>query len=365
MKLSFVRGAYLNNYEGQNYNLPLNGYSSLFPLSSSVPFPVTKLPSLADLQMIPFLRKPIKYICNRTLGDSQLLWGLERNIIHSDVVHVGDPHYYYSYQTAQLKQNKLIRALVSTWWETIPFNNEGTKEKKYIKKFTMAQVDLFICHTNRSYRCLIEEGVSPDRIKQIPLGVDLKQFYPHKNRKSKPFTILFAGRLVEEKGVLDVYSAFINLVRIGYDVRLAVVGSGPLETQLKAHAHLTIERKKYEEMPQVYRSADVLCVPSKTTPSWEEQLGMVFIEAQASGLPIVTYNTGAIVEVIGKAGIIVEEGNIESLTASLIRLIESKTLREKLGTMGREQAMRLYDCKVTSKKMYSVYQSLVVVKNKI
>ena len=70
MKISFVRGAYLNNFEGQNYDLPIVGYSSLYPLDVHVLFPVVKLPSLADVQRIPFLEKPIKFFANRTIGDS-------------------------------------------------------------------------------------------------------------------------------------------------------------------------------------------------------------------------------------------------------------------------------------------------------
>ena len=141
MKVAFVRGAYLNNFEGQNYNLDkktfqISGYSSLWPIDSHVPFSVIKLPSPADLQKFPLCNKPIKYIANRTLGDSQLLWRLESHIQDADIVHVADPHYFYAYQAAVLKAHGQIKKLVSTWWETIPFNNESVSAKKRIKKYT-------------------------------------------------------------------------------------------------------------------------------------------------------------------------------------------------------------------------------------
>lgn len=365
MKISFIRGAYLNNFEGQNYALPITGYSSLFPLDTQVPFPVIKLLSIADLQRIPYLEKPIKYIANRTWGDSQILFGLESHITHSDIVHVADPHYYYAFQAAQLKKKGKIRKLISTWWETIPFNNESTFAKKRLKKFVMSQADLFLCYTERARECLITEGVRVEKISVIPLGVDLKRFHPNENKAGERKTILFVGRLVEEKGILDLYEAFKKIIQDKKPVSLKIVGSGPLESKLRAliqkdnlQEYVTIEQKSYQEMPEAFRQADMLCVPSKKTKTWEEQLGMVFIEAMASGIPIITYNTGAIKGIVGDAGIAVDEGDIQGLVTSIIRIIEVKELGYKIGTIGRERAERLYDAQKTKANIYTLYKTL-------
>lgn len=365
MKISFVRGAYLNNFEGQNYGKSLTGYSSLFPLDDNVSFPLVKLPSIADLQKIPLLNKPLKYITNRIWGDSQILFGLEKHIQGSDIVHVADPHYYYSYQAARLRAQGKIKKLVSTWWETIPFNNESTAAKKRIKKYTMNQVDMFICHTKLAQKCLIKEGVSADKISFISLGVDLTVFKPKLMEKSYDFRILFVGRLVEEKGILDLYKAFKEIAKTEQEVVLKIVGAGPFEKKLRSLVQedgldkkITIEQKSYQEMPQVFQCADVFCAPSKKTKVWEEQLGMVFLEAMASGLPIVSYKTGSITEVIGNAGLLAEEGNISELTTLIIQIIRAKDLGRKNGTIGRERAERLYDCKKTRDKIYKIYQIL-------
>jgi glycosyltransferase involved in cell wall biosynthesis len=364
MKISFIRGAYLNNFEGQNYDLPMKGYSSLFPLDSHVPFEVTKLFSLADLQRIPPFSKPIKYIANRTLGDAQILFGLERQIWGADIVHVADPHYYYSYQAAKLREKGKIKKLVCTWWETIPFNNEGTTAKKNIKKYTMRQVDQYICYTKKAKECVLAEGVNESKIVVIPLGVDLQKFRPavHSNKKC---TILFVGRLEKEKGILDVYEAFKQLTKSEKNSLLRIVGRGPLEGKLRKMTkndglenYITIEQKAYSEMPMVYAQADTLCVPSKKTQTWEEQLGMVFIEAMASGLPIVSYSTGAIPEVVGEAGILLKDGDIEGLGQSFKRLTEDTQMRVKLGTMGRERAEKMFDCEKTRERIYKLYKEM-------
>ncbi|MCX6730293.1 MAG: glycosyltransferase family 4 protein [Candidatus Roizmanbacteria bacterium] len=365
MKISFVRGAFLNNFEGQNYPLNITGYSSLFPIDSHVQFPLIKLPSLADFQRLSFLNKPIKYIANRTIGDSQVLFGLENHIVDSDIVHVGDPHYYYSYQVAVLRSKGLIKKLISTWWETIPFNNESTTAKKRIKEFTMQYVDRFVCYTGKAKQCLITEGVNANKISLIPLGVDVSLFYPASKKESKPFTILFVGRLVEEKGVMDLYNAFKKVIATTKDIRLHIVGQGPLENTLRKliqdvnlQNSVTIEHKSYKEIPTVFQQADVFCVPSKKTTTWEEQYGMVFIEAMASGLPIVSTKSGAIADVVQDAGILTEEGNEQELAQSITDLYTNKQLCSKLGTIGRERAEKVFNAHNTRKLIEELYVTI-------
>lgn len=364
MKISFVRGAYLNNFEGQNYPVNITGYSSRFPIDGNVRFPVIKLPSIADWQRFPLLNWPIKFLANRMLGDSQILFGLEKYIIGSDIVHVADPHYYYSFQSALLKYHGAINKLVTTSWETIPFNNESVLEKKRIKYFTMSQTDHFICYSEKARQCLITEGVSAKKISLIPLGVNTGVFHPAA-RQSKKITILFVGRLVEEKGITDVCNAFALANKSISEVKLRIVGSGPLENWVRSFImkhnlqnKITIEKKSYKEMPEVYRKADILCVPSKKTKTWEEQYGMVFIEAMSSGLPIVSYKTGVIPEVVGTCGLLAAEGDKVTLTAFLVGLCTDSQLRVKLGTMGRERAKKLYNAHTATLKIEQLYKNI-------
>ncbi len=372
MKVSFVRGAYLNNFEGQNYafestdpSFQFAAYSSFFPIDTCVLFPLTKLPSISDMQKIPLLNVPVRFIANRTLGDSQILFGLEDAIIASDIVHVADPHYYYSYQAARLREQKKINKLISTWWETIPFNNESTRAKRRIKKYAMEKIDMFLCYTNKAKACLLAEGIAEKRIIVIPLAVDINTFKPREKKDKTVFTILFVGRLVEEKGILDAYEIFKKIAPSMEHVMLKIVGDGPLKKTIQRMVSqdglgekVTIETKKYSQMPQTYQEADVLLVPSKQTKTWEEQYGMVFIEAMASGLPIVSYATGSIPEVVDKAGMLFDENKPNELTSSLIRLIRERDLGTKIGTMGRERAKKYFDAKKTSKKIFELYTSL-------
>lgn len=358
LKVALVRGKYLNNFEGQNYVFPedrisLTAISSFQPLHKKFPFPVIRLPSLADLGRLGVLERLVKILSNRILGDSQILFGLEKYASKFDIFHTADPHYYYSYQLACLRAKNLIKKLIVTSWETIPFNNEGTRQKAEIKKFTRKNVDMFVCYTNKAKQALIKEGVNPDKIKVIRLGVDINKFFPKLTKLSgrikmskKDFVILFVGRLVEEKGINDLYEAFKQIQSSkskiqNYQLKLKIV-SGQIN---------------YEDMPKVYQEADIFVLPSKKSNTWKEQYGMVLVEAMACGLPVVAYDSGAISEVLGGVGLLVKEGNIDGLAASITRLIENKNLRIKLGKMGRSRAEKEFDSRMTAKKIQKIYEN--------
>jgi glycosyltransferase involved in cell wall biosynthesis len=193
----------------------------------------------------------------------------------------------------------------------------------------------------------------------------LNRFKP-KITKKNHLTILFVGRLVEEKGIMDLYQAFVNVKKEFDQVKLKVVGDGLLKEQLVKlirQDHLEndtiITSSNYQNMAKIYQSANIIVVPSKTTRTWEEQYGMVLLEAMASGLPIIAYRSGAIEEIVGNAAILVDEGKINNLTKQLILLINSQNLRIKLGKMGRRRTEREFDAQKTANRLEEIYLGLL------
>ena len=343
MKVALVRGGYLNNFEGQNYTNPgkaikITAISSLSPVHKNFKFPIIKLPSLYDVAFPTWL-------ANRTFGDRQILFGLESAVKEFNIIHTADPHYYYSYQLAKLRKENKLKRLISTSWETIPFNNESTQAKKKIKKFAMKYVDRFICHSERAKKCLIKEGVNSKKISVIRLGIDLTRFSRkvhkvYKVRKVQKVRVLFVGRDVPEKGLKDLRGSIKHLIEPN-SVELLVAGNIP-----------------YEKMPEVYALADIFVMPSKTTKTWEEQYGMVLIEAMASGLPILAYRSGAIPELLGSAGILVPEGNLTKLSKELEKLVASSQMRKKLGKLARKRAEKLFDSKKFGLEVGKLYKQV-------
>jgi hypothetical protein len=108
-----------------------------------------------------------------------------------------------------------------------------------------------------------------------------------------------------------------------------VAGSGPEARRIREIAHSLgvsdrVEMRPWqspEEIAALYRRAHVLLVPSTPTPTWAEQFGRVIVEAQASGVVIAGYATGAITEVAGDAGILVAPGAIMELGDRLGKLL--------------------------------------------
>lgn len=368
IKVAWVRGRYLNNFEGQNYSffskkIKITGISSLFPLDEKVNFRLIKLPSFSDLQRYSFLDKPIKFLSNRIIGDSQILFGLEKFANQFDIFHTADPYYYYSYQLAKLRLRNLIPCLLITSWETIPFNNESIFQKQRIKKLSLMAADGFLCYTKKAKESLIIEGVNPEKINLVRLGVDLERFQP-KKKVNNQITILFVGRLVEEKGIIDLLKAFYQVKKQinSSKLKLKIIGDGGLRSQLESFIKekklmddVIILKRDYSQIHRDYQQADLFVLPTKKTNSWEEQYGMVLIEAMASGLPVVVYNSGAVKEIIGEAGILVNENNYQQLVKQTIFLINHERERTKIGKIARRRAEKYFDARKTAQTIEKIY----------
>ncbi len=232
----------------------------------------------------------------------------------------------------------------------------------------MNKTDLFICHTQKSKVCIKKEGYGHKKVEVIPLGVDLDRFKPKKSSNQRQKTILFVGRLVEEKGVMDLYEAFKNcfLTSKSDNPKLLLIGEGYLKKKLIRISQIdglensiNIENHPYESIHQIYKKADLLVLPSKSTKTWEEQYGMVLLEALATGLPIIAYDSGAIKEVLQGTNLLIKEGDKKALAYSIKRLIGNVDLSAKMRLKSRKLAEKRYNCNDKQKKILKLYLSLL------
>jgi spore coat protein SA len=172
-------------------------------------------------------------------------------------------------------------------------------------------------------------------------GADPTIFYPAGDgrKHSAPVTVLFAGRLVEDKGAHVLIEAMRMLEAQGVPLQATIVGSsnfgGSEETgyirRLKAIAPKTVQFVPYRTgmaLGELFRTADMFCSPS----IWEEPFGLVNVEALASGLPVVSTLGGGASEIFAHGGgILVKRQSAVELASALRRLVESPTLRAQLG----------------------------------
>ncbi len=205
------------------------------------------------------------------------------------------------------------------------------------------------------------------------VGIDLDLFHPPEDGEktdlrreqgvSKPdeFLVGYVGRFVEEKGLLDLLAAMDRAVGEARDLRLALMGNGPLFERLRSAAETRSWLRVLEPAGQVavarfMRTLDVLALPSRTTPSWEEQFGLVLPEAMATGVPIVGSACGAIPEVVADAGWIVPEGNIGALADRILDISRSRADVVSKGKIARARARDLYSDEAVSRQLTQVWR---------
>jgi len=151
----------------------------------------------------------------------------------------------------------------------------------------------------------------------LPYFSDLKRFEAIEREEKRERVFLFSGSLIARKGVDLLASAFVRLVCEVPDVRLRIVGDGELRGLMMQKLAPVKERvefvgfKDWQELPDEYAAADVLCVPSRYD-GW----GLVVPEGLASGLPVIaTDRMGAGLEFVrtGKNGWLIPAADEEAL----------------------------------------------------
>jgi len=370
MKVALVRGKYLNQFEMQNYaplkrRFKITAFASLRPVHENIGLPIKKLPSSMDLPDFPYKLQ----ILNRLMVDAMYLAGLEKALKGFDLVCTRETYFHFTKQALIAKKKGFIKKVLITCSETIPGNHEGIWGRKAFKKRAINEADHFHCLTQKARDCLIKEGCDPTKITVVGYGIDLDKF---KERKSpvpspqSPVKILFVGRLVKEKGILDLLEALKRRFKVQgsrLKVELQIIGQGPLEKKIrKMSTPIPIEIKKnisYKDMPQIYQNADIFVLPSKPTKHWEEYYGMVLIEAMACGLPVISTKSGAIPEVVGDAGILVKPGSVRQLKEALGKLIKSKKLRKSLGQKARKRAEKYFNAKKQAVKLGELWRRVL------
>ena len=184
------------------------------------------------------------------------------------------------------------------------------------------------------------------------MGVDIKLFNPNQNnpslRKSLGNPGLFllgVGRFAEKKGFLYLIRAMPEVLKQHPDAKQVLIGFGPQEEKLKQLTHdlgvsnsvLFPGSKTGLDLAEYFATADIFVGPSIVTSSGDtEGLGVVFLEAMASGTAVVASNVGGISDIVEDEvnGLMVKQKNPSAIAQKVLSLAEDPALKEKISSNG-------------------------------
>ncbi|MQY02483.1 GDP-mannose-dependent alpha-(1-6)-phosphatidylinositol monomannoside mannosyltransferase [Actinomadura sp. RB68] len=156
--------------------------------------------------------------------------------------------------------------------------------------------------------------------------------------------VVCVSRLVPRKGQDALLHAWPRVLRAVPDAALLLVGGGPYRPELERLAAgldsvVFTGSVPWEELPAHYDAGDVFAMPSRTRRRGldVEGLGIVYLEASATGLPVVAGDSGGAPDAVleGETGVVVPGRSVPALTAALVGLLTDPGKARKMGEQGR------------------------------
>ncbi|MEH1862507.1 MAG: hormogonium polysaccharide biosynthesis glycosyltransferase HpsO [Nostoc sp.] len=266
-----------------------------------------------------------------------------------------------------------------TWWN-LPY--ELKLPVSLLEKYNLNHSHGIISGNQDGAEILRQRGYT-GAIKVMPqLGVDESLFTPKAQPElaaklgieKEDFVVGFVGRFVQEKGLLTLLQALATLKNQPW--KLLLLGRGELQSELiKIAAEnnikerlILIESVPHDEVASYINLMSTLVLPSETTykfktltsAGWKEQFGHVLIEAMACKVPVIGSDSGEIPYVIGDAGLVFPEGDVQALANCLVQLMDKPDFAHTLGEMGYKKAIIQYTNKALAKQQLEFYQELVI-----
>jgi glycosyltransferase involved in cell wall biosynthesis len=253
------------------------------------------------------------------------------------------------------------------WWEK---GQGGWKMRSYptrLLKLAREPRVRFIAISHAIKQRAIDYGIPEEKLWLCHPGIGWHKFSPGRTpiteRKRR---VLFVGRLVEKKGCEYLIRAFAQIQKKIPDAALIIVGDGPLRNQLLNLAEQLNIRAEFRgarpstEVIQQLNSARVFCLPSvRATNGDAEGFGVVLLEAQAAGVPVVTSAIGGAKEGVqdGVTGFAFDERDIEALAGRLVTLLEDDAVATRMALAGPRFVRNEFDLDRCAEKLESFYDA--------
>lgn len=217
---------------------------------------------------------------------------------------------------------------------------------------------------------------------RLPSGVDIERFSPdpeagqkirqhHGIGESQPL-IVCISRLVRRKGQDMLIRSMPKVLEQHPDARLLIVGVGPLNRGLeKLAAKLGVSEQvifagkvSYDDLPAYYNAASVFAMPARTRGRGldVEGLGIVYLEAQACGVPVIAGKSGGAPETVidGETGIVVDGASQRSVATGLVEILDDPERAAAMGACGREHVVQSWTWEVMAARARRILRTCAI-----
>lgn len=244
---------------------------------------------------------------------------------------------------------------------------------KYMQR-ALASASRVVCNSHYTGEILKTVGVSPEKIVRICPGVDAKQWMldlgsdrvaalRQQYALSDQPIILSVGRLIERKGHDKVIESMPLVLSQFPEAVYLIVGDGPERSRLESlRDRLGLEKSvrftgavSDTDLLAFYKLATLFAMISRQPPDSHEVegFGIVYLEANVSGLPVVAGRSGGVPDAVvdGQTGYLVDPFSPEAIAAAIMRLLENPQLGQQLADFGRERAIKEFSWEQASDRL--------------
>jgi colanic acid/amylovoran biosynthesis glycosyltransferase len=237
------------------------------------------------------------------------------------------------------------------------------------RKRLWQRASLFLCVSNFIREKALKAGFPAEKVRVQYTGMDLERFtardtFDHKD----PNMVLYVGRLVPYKGCDYLLRAMQQVQHRRPDAHLVVIGDGTFRAELERLAReLNVACQFVGEKPQKeirawYERARVFCGPSVTLEDgMSEAFGNVFSEAQAMGVPVVSFHHGGIPETMqdGVTGLLAPERDVPMLADHLLRYLQDDAFWATSRQQGMRWVRETFDVRRQTARLEDLYDRVI------
>jgi glycosyltransferase involved in cell wall biosynthesis len=246
-----------------------------------------------------------------------------------------------------------------------------------LRNMILRRADACVAITDGVSAEFVNAGFRREIVHSIPNAVDTKRFFPASEEERLTLrselgippdhtVVIYTGRLVSYKGLPLLLRVWKEIRAERENVRLLLVGSGSLdihncEDELREYVRQhglqdsVLFTGNVDNVPDHLRASDMFVLPSD-----DDAFPSSLVEAMACGLPVVVTPVGAMGDIVEheKNGLLVSPGDDVEVREALLRLLDDRSLRDRLGATAQQCVAERYGADFVSARMLEVFQSL-------